>query len=160
MPASPNNLFLRLPFVPLEAHLVVSHVPQQFQIHLRSGFPSFIQAVQNKEVLHCSQVALPTSSSCAVHLLCLYHIPNGNLGGPSALGDLFSASIFLFWAPFAVLGFRRHISVGAVKKVDANICFIFFMSFFLLPSSYSQIFFSKIDKVKDIKTIYFYKGFF
>lgn len=74
-PASPNNLFLRLPLVPLEAHLVVSHVPHQFQIQLRSSFPSFIQTVQNKEVHYFSQVALPTFSSSSVNLLCPHYFP-------------------------------------------------------------------------------------
>lgn len=147
-PASPNNLFLRLPLVPLEAHLVVSHVPHQFQIQLRSSFPSFIQTVQNKEVHYFSQVALPTFSSSSVNLLCPHYFPWQPGRSHWTGGGLLSASSFLFWALFAVLAFRRNISAGAVRKVDANIWFIFFMSFFLLPPSHSQIFFSKIYRIR------------
>lgn len=114
MPASPNNLFLRLPFVPLEAHLLVSHVPHRFQIQLRSGFPSFIQAVQNREVLHCSQAALPTSSSSCCPSAVPAWFATRQPGRSQCTGG--AVFTFLFWAPFAFLAFSTHISVGTYKK--------------------------------------------
>lgn len=142
-PASPNNLFLRLPLVPLEAHLVVSHVPHQFQIQLRSSFPSFIQTVQNKEVHYFSQVALPTFSSSSVNLLCPHYFPwqpgrSHWTGG----GAAFSKQLPLL-GPFCCLGFQeKHFSWSCQKSWCKYLVYIFHVIFptstFTLPNLFQQ----------------------